>query len=70
MRIAYLCADFGIPIHGSKGASIHVRELSRALAAQGHEVLILAPRRGGAAPDGYHVPVIELAPERYEEALR
>jgi len=31
MRIAYLCSDFGVPIHGSKGASIHVRELTRAL---------------------------------------
>lgn len=38
--------------------------------AQGHEVLILTPRRGGPAPDGYGVPVVELAPEPYEEALR
>ncbi len=42
MRIAYLCTDFGIPIYGSKGASIHVRELSRALHALGHEVMILS----------------------------
>lgn len=61
MRIAYLCTDFGIPIHGSKGASIHVRELSRALQANGHEVQIVAARAGGPAPAGYDVPVHEIA---------
>ena len=38
MRIAYLCADFGIPICGHKGASVHVREMVTALTAQGHDV--------------------------------
>jgi glycosyltransferase involved in cell wall biosynthesis len=40
MKIAYLCADFGIPIRGNKGASVHVRELVAALKRQGHEVRI------------------------------
>lgn len=31
MRIAYLTADYGIPVFGNKGASIHVREMSTAL---------------------------------------
>jgi glycosyltransferase involved in cell wall biosynthesis len=31
MRIAYLLADAGIPMLGTKGASIHVREMLRAL---------------------------------------
>ena len=50
MRIAYLCADFGVPIHGTKGASIHVRGLSQALADLGHQIAIFASRAGGAAP--------------------
>lgn len=63
MRIAYLCADFGIPVYGSKGAAIHVRELSRTLHSLGHEVLILSPRLGGQAPADFAVPVRELALE-------
>jgi glycosyltransferase involved in cell wall biosynthesis len=70
MRIAYVCADFGIPIHGSKGASIHVRELTRALAASGNELLVLTPRRGGTAPPGYGVVVVEIAPDALDGDLR
>lgn len=46
MRIAYLCADFGIPIRGHKGASVHVREMVAALAAQGHDVRVFSPNPG------------------------
>jgi glycosyltransferase involved in cell wall biosynthesis len=46
MRIAYLTADFGIPVLGTKGASAHVRELVRALQAEGHEVVVLASNIG------------------------
>jgi glycosyltransferase involved in cell wall biosynthesis len=46
MRIAYLCADFGVPIRGHKGASVHVREMVTALAAQGHDVRVFAPNPG------------------------
>ena len=60
MRIAYLCADFGVPIHGTKGASIHVRGLSQALADLGHQIVIFASRAGGAAPPGFSVPVREV----------
>ncbi len=60
MRIAYICSDFGVPIHGSKGASIHVREFSRALAALGHEVAIFACRAGDEALPGFDVPVYEI----------
>ena len=67
MNIAYISADFGIPVHGHKGASIHVRELSSALAALGHRVEILTCRAGGDAPSGFDVPVHEFPvckPER------
>jgi glycosyltransferase involved in cell wall biosynthesis len=46
MRIAYLCADFGIPVRGYKGASVHVREMVAALREQGHDVLVLSPNPG------------------------
>lgn len=46
MKIAYLCADFGIPIRGYKGASVHVREMVAALVAQGHEVRVFSPNPG------------------------
>ena len=39
MRIAYVTADFGVPVFGTKGASIHVRELTRALVSLGHASL-------------------------------
>jgi glycosyltransferase involved in cell wall biosynthesis len=60
MRLAYLCADLGVPVYGNKGASIHVRELSRALQELGHEVLIVCARLGGSAPKGFHVPLVEF----------
>jgi glycosyltransferase involved in cell wall biosynthesis len=62
VRIAYVSTDFGVPVFGNKGASVHVRELSRALCALGHEVMILTPRAGGARPRGFAVPVHVLSP--------
>lgn len=38
MRIAYVSADHGIPVFGSKGASIHVREMIGGFVAGGHDV--------------------------------
>ncbi len=69
MRIAYICSDFGVPVHGSKGAAIHVREMSRALKALGHEVLIVAARAGGEPPAGFDVPVIEIVPDGLERQI-
>jgi glycosyltransferase involved in cell wall biosynthesis len=46
VRILHVCADAGIPLDGSKGASVHLRSLAGAL-AQDHEV-VLAVRRIGA----------------------
>jgi glycosyltransferase involved in cell wall biosynthesis len=59
VRIAYLSADFGVPVAGTKGASIHVRALVHAMRAEGHEVLVLTPSTGdGASLAG--CPVREL----------
>jgi glycosyltransferase involved in cell wall biosynthesis len=43
LRIAYLCSDFDIPLLGPEGCSIHVRGLTDALVAQGHDVVVVAP---------------------------
>ena len=41
MKLAYLTADFGVPVLGTKGASAHVRGLVRALQSLDHDVLVL-----------------------------
>ena len=44
MRIAYICADAGVPVFGWKGASIHVQEFIRALVRRGDRVELFATR--------------------------
>lgn len=46
MRIAYVLADRGIPVFGSKGASVHVCEIVNAFAELGHQVTLFAVRKG------------------------
>jgi glycosyltransferase involved in cell wall biosynthesis len=46
VRIAYLSTDFGVPVLGTKGASVHLRKLVEALASRGHEVVVLSPTPG------------------------
>jgi hypothetical protein len=46
MKIAYLTADRGTPVYGRNGASVHIREFVNALSGMGHQVTILAARRG------------------------
>jgi starch synthase len=41
VRIAYLCADPGIPLGESSGAAVHMEEIVGALADSGAEVLLL-----------------------------
>jgi glycosyltransferase involved in cell wall biosynthesis len=43
MRLLYVCNDFGIRPDGTKGASVHVRAITRALHDLGHEVQLLNP---------------------------
>ncbi|PSR16940.1 glycosyltransferase family 1 protein [filamentous cyanobacterium CCP3] len=50
MRVAYVCADPGIPVFGQKGCSIHVQEVIRALRYQGATVELFAVRWGGDPP--------------------
>jgi alpha-maltose-1-phosphate synthase len=44
MRLAYLSTDPGIAYGGTKGASVHVGELTTALAREGVDVLLLVAR--------------------------
>ena len=60
MRIAYLCSDPGVPITGSKGASVHVRETCRALRQLGHDVRVLAVRRGDGPSRGLRLHELPL----------
>lgn len=46
MRIAYVCTDPGIEIFGTKGASVHAREMIAAFQALGAEVTLISPRIG------------------------
>ena len=43
MRILYVCSDFGVPVFGHKGASIHLRAMAGAFAACGHDIQVLSP---------------------------
>jgi len=62
MRIAYICADPGIPVFGNKGASIHVQEIIRAFRRIGAQVELFAARIGGSAPAGLEdIAVYKLA---------
>jgi len=60
-RVAYICADPGVPVFGVKGCSVHVQEGLRALHARGMDVKLFASRLGGPPPsDLVRVPVISL----------
>ncbi|MDH3298072.1 MAG: glycosyltransferase family 4 protein [Gemmatimonadota bacterium] len=61
MRIAYVCADRGVPIFGTKGCSVHVQESIRALVGAGAEITVFAACRGGEpAADLRDLPVVPL----------
>jgi glycosyltransferase involved in cell wall biosynthesis len=50
MKVAYICADPGVPVFGSKGCSTHVQEFVRTLLRQGATVEMFATRAGGSPP--------------------
>ncbi|WP_102159024.1 glycosyltransferase family 4 protein [Zhihengliuella halotolerans] len=67
-RVAYVCVDPGVPVFGSKGASVHVQEIVRAFRRRGADVRIYCTRTSGdrrpgaaAPPDLADVPVTEAA---------
>ncbi|APX33705.1 glycosyltransferase [Brachybacterium sp. P6-10-X1] len=50
MRIAYILLDPGIGVFGTKGASVHVQEVVRALRADGHQVTVFCTRTDDHVP--------------------
>jgi glycosyltransferase involved in cell wall biosynthesis len=50
MRIAYVCADSGVPVFGRKGCSVHVQEMIRAFRRGGAQVEIFAAAAEGSPP--------------------
>ncbi len=59
MRLLYVCSDFGIKPDGVKGASIHLRSITRALSESGHDVRLLSPHGG---PESTHPATPLLTP--------
>ncbi len=51
MRVAYVCADPGVPVFGSKGCSVHVREVIAGLLEQGADVTLFARNVDGEIPE-------------------
>ena len=50
MRVAFVSTDPGVPVLGTKGASVHVQAVVRALLARGAHVDLVAARTGGDPP--------------------
>ena len=70
MRIAFVTADRGIPVFGEKGASVHIQEMIRAFSKLGHEVRVIAARRGDGEDTDLMVEEIKasvVGPDRAEK---
>ncbi len=53
MNVLYVCADQGIPLLGGKGAAVHVRAVTSAMQALGHQVTVAVRRLdAGSAGQG------------------
>lgn len=64
MRVAYLCADPGVPVFGTKGSSVHVQEIVRAWRCAGAGVTVYCTRVGADRPaDLAGLEVVEVRPE-------
>ena len=63
MRVAYVCADPGVPVFGTKGCSIHVQEVLRVLLDRGATVDLFALRVGGDCPQDLASVRLHLMPK-------
>jgi glycosyltransferase involved in cell wall biosynthesis len=71
MRIVYVCADPGVPLLGGKGASVHVRAITSALARRGHQVVVAFAASGSGNPPPVVDRLVDLDdnPEHQQEIL-
>jgi glycosyltransferase involved in cell wall biosynthesis len=53
LRVAYICADPGIPVFGQKGCSIHVQEVIRSLLSKNVEISLFTTRLGDKVPPDF-----------------
>jgi glycosyltransferase involved in cell wall biosynthesis len=61
LRIAYVCTDTGVPVFGSKGASVHVQEVLSTFLRLGAAVKLFASTTGGERVQGLEsVEVCEM----------
>jgi glycosyltransferase involved in cell wall biosynthesis len=51
LRVAYVCADPGVPVFGTKGSSIHVQSVLRGFLRVGAKIDLFATRLDGTVPD-------------------
>lgn len=49
-RLAFVCADVGVPVFGNKGCSIHIQEILRQFQRRGFSIDLFAVRVGGKCP--------------------
>ena len=71
MRIAYVTVDPGIPVFGTKGASVHIQEVVRELIRRGHDVTVHTTRAGRDIPDDLAgLKVIETCIDADDPAAR
>jgi glycosyltransferase involved in cell wall biosynthesis len=66
MKVLYVCGDRGIQLLGGKGASVHVRAVTSAMQAIGHQVTV-AVRQVGA---GNTVPAVHRIEQLDDDADR
>ena len=63
IRVAYICADPGIPVFGTKGASVHVQAMLGAFRRAGADVTLFTPRLGGEPPPAFADLAVQPLPE-------
>jgi glycosyltransferase involved in cell wall biosynthesis len=61
-RVAYVCADPGVPVLGCKGCSVHVQEMLRALLRRGVAIDLFAMRCEGSWPEDLRAVRVHALP--------
>ena len=61
------CADWGVPLGGNGGSSVHFRSLAKALASLGHDIRLVVSNRSGPVEPSF--PVDSVPYRRFWPAL-
>jgi glycosyltransferase involved in cell wall biosynthesis len=61
-RVLVYCGDFGVPLDGSKGASVHLRSIAAAFVECGMDVIVASPRAGNARLPGATIVALSDTP--------